>query len=498
MQTLDRQSFTARLAWFRSGTIRVWRAMMARRPAVRVGVMLVLIIAVVAAGYCTSLALAPSGTRFLASGRAFSAEDVNKISQALDAKGISYRVDDRKIVVSTDQFEQAVSVCAKLRVGPMTLDEIRSPPDWLSSLVWTTQDRERNERLHLQKLIEHCINELEGVVSSEVSIRYPRPSAARYLRSKPSVLVSLETEPNRSLPPRTLEVIPTIVTSYEPELSSKSITVIDRNGHIYLDPTNPKVGDYSRNRAREDEVRQDILEKLEHIKGVQVWVQLSDRPDEPAGATHHVTDPPHNNTGSAMRVNEPIDLEDNARPTEVAASINAAPAPRIEQTEQGRVLITVPRSFYYNHMVPKPEEREPSPDELRGMAARTRDQVMKLVNMSVPATWKVEVETLIDDAPIGRHAVLSVGTESRRKVMDWGIVAVIAAAVALVTALASWFQAIRRPARLPEPEVHPRRYRVDSADEPNPSDRVRELVRRDPEAAASVLQRWTTQGGPVS
>ena len=31
---------------------------------------------------------------------------------------------------------------------------------------------------------------------------------------------------------------------------------------------------------------------------------------------------------------------------------------------------------------------------------------------------------------------------------------------------------------------------------PGPSERVRELIRLNPEAAASVLHRWTGQGGP--
>jgi len=132
------------------------------------------------------------------------------------------------------------------------------------------------------------------------------------------------------------------------------------------------------------------------------------------------------------------------------------------------------------------------------MAARTNERIEKLVKIVVPDSWTVDVFTIPDDVPLGRASVLAVGANARRKVTDWGIVAVIAAAVALVTALASWIQAVRRPIRLPEPEVHTRRYRVDSGDEPNPSDRVRELVRRDPEAAASVLQRWTTQGGRVS
>ena len=49
----------------------------------------------------------------------------------------------------------------------------------------------------------------------------------------------------------------------------------------------------------------------------------------------------------------------------------------------------------------------------------------------------------------------------------------------------------------PGPALETRRYHVDTASEPGPSERVRELVRRDPEAAASVLQRWTGQGGRV-
>ncbi len=124
------------------------------------------------------------------------------------------------------------------------------------------------------------------------------------------------------------------------------------------------------------------------------------------------------------------------------------------------------------------------------MAARTKDQIIKLVKMEVRESWTVDVDTIPRRRPATGHpAVLP---DTRRKATDWGIVAAVAAAVALLMALASWIRVVRRPARLPEMEVRPRRYRADSADEPNPSERVRELVRRDPEAAASVLQRWTT------
>ena len=209
MQTLDRLSSTAPLSWFRAGMNRLWRAMMARRLAVRVGLVLALVLGVAAAGYWAASTLVPSGTRDLASGRSFSSEDVIKITQALDAKGISYRVDDRKIVIAAEQYDQAVAVFAKLHVGPMTFDEIRSPPDWFSSLVETPQDKERNER-RLQREIDRALHRRSrwGRLVGGVDPSIRRPGAHRHLRAKPSAFVYLETEPNRPLPSRTVQTHP--------------------------------------------------------------------------------------------------------------------------------------------------------------------------------------------------------------------------------------------------------------------------------------------------
>ena len=42
-------------------------------------------------------------------------------------------------------------------------------------------------------------------------------------------------------------------------------------------------------------------------------------------------------------------------------------------------------------------------------------------------------------------------------------------------------------------------YKIDEASDagPGPAERVRDLIRLNPEAAASVLHRWTGQGGPI-
>ena len=493
MRSLDRLSSTTPFAWLRAGVDRLRRAMMARSPAVRASLILTPVLGMVVVGYWAMLALVPVGTRYLASGRSFPSDDLIKICQALDDKGITYRVEDRKVEIAAEQYDQAVGVFAKLHVGSRSFDEIRSPTTWWESFVDTSKDKERKEQLRQEMFIERCLNDLDGIVWTLVSIRWPRPNGPRHLRGKPSAFITLETEPNRPLPFRTQQAIPTILISNEPELNLESITVIDRKGNCYFDPRNPSLTSLSLDQAREEDLRKKILEKLYYIKEVHVWVRLTTRQDATPAPVPTVAATPESiraDSLPAMGVNQPIELDEPAPRTAVAA--HPGPPPHAALVEHGKVLVNVPRSFYYNHMFPPADQRKPTPEELHETAVRQKEQIIKLVRLEVPESWTVEVETFPDDWPLGRSAVLP---DARRKATDWGIVAVAAAAVALLTALASWIQVVRRPARIPELEVRTRRYRTDSANEPNPSERVRELVHRDPEAAASVLQRWTTQGG---
>jgi hypothetical protein len=182
-----------------------------------------------------------------------------------------------------------------------------------------------------------------------------------------------------------------------------------------------------------------------------------------------------------------------------ATEISRPDPAQADRVERGQVLVNVPRSFYYNRILPRADRREHSLEELQQMAARIKEQIVRAVRLDVPESWVVDVETIPDDVPPAETALLP-GPDSRRKVIDWGIVASVAAAVAVVAALGSWIQFARRPLRTVETrfETHTWRYRTDSEAESSSSERVRELVRRDPEAAASVLQRWTAQRERVS
>ena len=211
-----------------------------------------------------------------------------------------------------------------------------------------------------------------------------------------------------------------------------------------------------------------------------------------------------------MRINQPTSLDPEptpAQPTSMAsgAGTGAKTAPAggshiAEQQHQGkrepgRVLVLVPRSFYLNADI-RPDNREPTLDEFRSMKERTETQIRTAIGLvnSSPEAWKVDILMLPDEIST-RPVNFQSAADSRRRVLDWGIIGTVVAIVSILAAMGSWIQVARRPAPAPEPAPQTRRYHVDTASEPGPSERVRELVRRNPEAAASVLQRWTGQGG---
>ncbi len=489
MRTIDRLSTTTAFSRIQHEVGRLRRATMRQRPAVRMAVILVPALALAFAAYWTVGTLTTSGPRYLARGREFSAEDLIKICRELNAKNILYRQEDRKIEVDSDQFDQATAAIGRLDLGRHAVSEIREKPFSFSDVVATPEDREHRERLVSEQLIERFIDDLPGVDSSFVSIQRPR---ARFgdARPAPSAFVYLEGDSDRPLPSRTVRAIAAILQSKE-GVGLDAITMMDHNCNSYLDPHDPAAGQ----QTHEEELRQRIVERLPWIKGVQVWVELGghDRQAEAAGRSGRESSADRREPGDSS---PEIVINGPTMAAGEPAIADRAPA-AIEKASGGRVFVYVPRSYYFTRTAP--DHRKPSDEELRVAAERTGGQIKKQVHLVVPGSWNVEVDTFADDLSATRTAAaLAPGSEHRRIVADWGIVGVVAASVALVMAMGSWIQAARRPSRAVGTFPPGRSYRQDAPDEPGPSERVRELVRRDPEAAASVLQRWATQGGRVS
>jgi flagellar M-ring protein FliF len=534
MLFIDRLTSTAAVARLRAQADRLRRWVMTARPIVRWGLALAVILTLAAASYWGATSITTFGVRYLASERKFSSDDLLKVCRVLDKQLIPYRIDDqRRVEVAGDRFEEAAELVSKLDLGQHPVDEIRSESGTWS--FWeSTGEREHRELLLREKMIERLIGEQEGVKWSVVSINRPRGSLMSRPSAKPSAFVYIETEGGRSLPSRTVQTIPVILIGYAPELTPGSITVMDRRGKKYLEPGNPALGDNSRNRVREEEISEEILERLDWIKGVRVAVQVvtprgAATAVEPAGARVVLKRPgtadqtPQDGRGHdagpirsekfspTIAVNEPLGpLEPEPVPQPVPA-VSATPGsqaiaasiPRTGQAgetpiERGRVLIYVPSSFYHGVDL-KTDEREPSRDDLRLIAERTEKQIRTAVALVIPdaESWKVDVDMIWDETSLNRPLVLPASADARHRLLEWGI-AGVALTVLILAAVGSWIHVARRPARLPEPTVKTRHYHVDSASEPGPSERVRELIHRNPEAAASVLQRWMGQGGRAS
>jgi flagellar M-ring protein FliF len=502
MPIIDHLSARAALTRLRAQVDRLRRSVISQRPAIRWGLALAAMLGLAAAGYWAATSMVPVGARYLASGRRFSSEDLNKICRVLEAQRIEYRCDDQhRIAIDADQFDQAAALVAKLDVGPRPIDEVRDQVNSWSVWFEGPREREQKEKLAREKMVESMIRKLDGVVWALVWINHPRASVWHRTAAKPTAFVYIETEGDRQLPFKVIQSIPEFLVGCEPDLTIGSITVMDHRGHRYLDPGNPSLGDVSRKRAREEVLSEQILEQLHYINGVRVQVRVTSPPASEPTATQVADKPPRAQTEGfkpAIGLNRPVDLEPEPPPS---ASVPVAVAsPAAGKHEKGKILINVPRSFYFKAMIDKNENREPSEEELHKLALRTEKLIKTSVDLVVSesGSWEVTIETFPDDGPLARPAVLTSAADQRRKIVDWGILCAVGVLVGVSIVLTTRIQVARRPARLPEPIHKTRRYHADSASGPGPSERVRELIRRNPEAAASVLQRWTGQGSRVT
>ena len=197
-------------------------------------------------------------------------------------------------------------------------------------------------------MLERLISDQEGVLWLVVSIDRPHANAFSRNNAKPTAFVYVETEGGRALPYRTIQAIPTILAANVRDLAPGSITVMDSRGNRYLEPGNPALGDNSRNRAREEEISEEILEKLDWIKGVRVQVQVIPRHAGYSAAATMVqagkTNGPavpnvaasRGDLGSRelpplppqadMAANQPLLIDGDREPTSVPSSIPAATA----------------------------------------------------------------------------------------------------------------------------------------------------------------------------
>ncbi len=541
-----------RFTWFSADLIRDRLRTESRRlresaaalsPAVRWGLIGLAVVILGLLGYVGAGLLTTSESVYLSSGRRYGPDDLVKITRTLDRQRFAYHIDDqRRVAVASDQLDLATAAISKLELGPRPPGEIRDDQSAGSSLLESLHDKELREQKGREKILESMISDLPGIIGAFVQINRLKPIWGLQPVAKSSVFVRLETEGDRQLPYRTVQTLTTILTGSEPGLTVDAVTVIDRRGHKYLDSGNPALSALSHNRAREEELNQNILEQLDWISGVRVSVQLSGKTspgDESSVQMHsqhretvepqvarstqdskHADSPAHSErvpggpaepraVTLAGAINRPLSLEPDPapstpQPVAVTPAVNPAAfaksGPRESPSETGHVWVKVPRSYYYQVAI-SAAHKEPPIEELQKLVARTEEQIKTgialVVPLSGPSAWKTTIDMIPDELPLHRPPAVSTPSDARRVALDWAVAGTMGALATALVMFGSWILSSRRPAAQAEAAPRKLRYHEGSSLTPGPSERLREFVRRNPESAVSVLERWTSQGGGV-
>lgn len=524
---------------------RARRRFAARPAALRWSIGLAAVALLVALGYAVSIGTTTTDDYvLLRPGGRFSADDRLAIQNAFDIKHIRYQIDGKnRVEVAADQISEAHDALAKLAIGRKRLPDILKE-ELQDNLFDLPRTRERREAQARNEYLERLILPIDDrIVQVTVKLNRPDPRTAARRPGPVSAFVSIELDGERELSDTTIEKIRSLIAKAEPDVKHDAVSVFDQTGRGYLDAQDPVLHAQKRNRARQEDLRQEILERLDWLKGVQVWVQLVPVPAiaspapvpplasparasaiEPAPAPAPALEDTARTPAPAIGVNQPLELagEDSpelplaAYPAPAPGPVSASPQPPVEivpapppaaeaVAPKAKVLVQVPRSYYLN----AGSDRKLSSEELQARVQHTQTEILKVVRHVVPAGQldePVDVSNVPDDDPVARSAE---PPPELRKVAVWWIPAGVATgATTAILLLGFRVLSVRPPLRSSASGSGTRagagrarddraRYKLDEASDPGPgpSERVRELIRLNPEAAASVLHRWTGQGG---
>ncbi|WP_435015706.1 hypothetical protein TA3x_003252 [Tundrisphaera sp. TA3] len=489
MRTEPSSPLTLAVARLRVQAARARQWVVARGPIARMALLVVALAALATAGYlATPDASAAASWAWIFENRHLSRDDIARIRETLEAQGIPCYTDRAgRIGVKAECKAQALAVLAKGKVAPPTLNELDSRAVEPHGLFDGPEEIARRERILTQQSLKMQIETLDPSIDSAfVRINRFRSGGGFQTTESVSGYVHLTVNDHRELPHKIIDGIQTILTGSVPELRRDAITLIDQRGRAYLSAGNRELTESVSSRAREEVWRDAIHEALRHIPGVDVRVQLEtpQPPNSPKVATETPT------PSETVRPNMPV-----AVAPDPPAPAEAPPAPA---RPQANVWVRVPRSYYLMAFESQSPNRKPGPEDLKALDATTRELVDHAVRSVILSEDLGHVETYMvqDDLTMARPPAIAIPSETRSD-FSWAVVSGAVGALGMLAgAAALHLMSARRPSSRPAIPKRRADFATDEADgsAPGPSERVRELIRLDPEAAAGALQRWIGQG----
>jgi hypothetical protein len=437
-------------------------------------VAVVVLVTAVAGGFYLLIQPEEAGeTAWLAPGHDFAPSRLDTITKALDRAQIDWIVDQGRVGVPRASHAEVQRILARQNLAPPSVPDMLDQEPQQSLFAPHTQVQDRRDR-QKARFLAAAIEDVDPSLTASVIFHRPKTD-----RLKPAgglrVSVWLKVKGDRRIPPGQVESIAQLLLSLEPELHADRLSVVDRKGRTYLNPADPALGHQSRLGAREEELAGKIYEQLDHIKGIRVAVSIDPAgpPAAPAAPAAPVAE---------IKANEPIE-PDGGTPRSTAG-MPAAPMGKAS------ILVQIPaRHVFERFRVVVPDVR-PTPQALEPFFAEARADVDRAVRTVVPPSefGRLEVTKIGLTDPLAPSQPVT-ANQGRLAPFWWSAAAggVLAATIAMTVAL--WVSA----RRIPKGRSAARRPGGPAGQ--GPSERVRELVRLDPDAAAGVLRRWTVEGG---
>jgi hypothetical protein len=453
---------------------------------------------------------APAAAAWLYDGRRFPPDDAARLVRTLAAKGIPAQAVEGRVEVDPDRLDEALAALEKANLAPRSPEELLEPPPVAGFLPSAADQLERRNRTR-EKYLEAEIEQIDDRLSATVQVFRTRRRDTLVPEEKVRMTVVLRVEGGRPVTPQVVERIRVKMLHLEPDLPDDALTVMDARGQMYLVAGSSAPAEQAYRRAREAELRGAILEQLDWIPGVRVGVKLepAPAPAPPAPVAEIAASPalaPAAPTLSARApaatvvANAPLDVEDAAAPAPEPAPAAAPPPPPAPAIAAGpsrvSVVVRVPSDYYLRHYEAVRGAESPSPDDLVLFVTKTAESIRSAVGLVVPREdlAGVEVERIFVPGPERPALRAAPGLRVPEAYRPALAAAALGAASLLAVAAAGRLRASRRANR-PAAASGPRSRRVRFDPGATPAERVRDLVRRDPAAAAGVLQSWIGSGG---
>jgi flagellar M-ring protein FliF len=197
------------------------------------------------------------------------------------------------------------------------------------------------EQVNFQRALEgelaKSIQAVSTVQTARVHLAIPKSSVFVREQQKPTASVLLNLYPGRALDLQQVNAIVHLVASSVPELSAKSVTIVDQNGNLLSDPSKPPVGnnlDPSQLKYVQ-EFQQNIVKRIESIISPIVGVNnvhaeatadIDFSRSEQAAESYRPNSPPESSTMRSQQSSESFNK--NPNPSGIPGALsNQPPAP---------------------------------------------------------------------------------------------------------------------------------------------------------------------------